>query len=419
MSTTPEHPSDEVVKQPAASPQKVLAWVVVIIAVALAAYLVAPWVLPVRIVDGPYVQNATGDAISLIWYTSKPAACRVEIQVAGEVRTLAATADGRRHRARVTDLIPGAAYPYAIMSGGRVLSEGLRCRTNRPPGQPFSFIVFGDSGKGSQAQYELAAQMQALHPPAEFLLHTGDVVYPDGARARYNYRLFTPYRRLMSEIVLWPCVGNHDVEDDGTAPAYEEVFETPANGPPGLRPDHNYWFDYAAARIVVLDSNLEEAVLAEQVAPWLEEVLADDTPRWKFVAFHHPPFTGGKYEPDARIRTHLVPIMEAADVDIVFNGHDHNYQRIAPLRAGEIVDRSVGVTYVITGAGGAALYQPRGADVPYVEKSDFDQHSFTQVSVTGDRITLRQISRRGEAIDEVSWEKATVATQPATQPASP
>ena len=54
-----------------ARPRSVLAGVLVIVLVALGAYAAAPWLLPVRIREGPLVQQSTEDAVTLIWYTTR------------------------------------------------------------------------------------------------------------------------------------------------------------------------------------------------------------------------------------------------------------------------------------------------------------------------------------------------------------
>ena len=401
----------------AAAPRVVLLWVVVLIVVAAGMYAVAPWILPVRINEGPMVQLASGDAVSLVWFTTRPATCSVNVTIDGVERVFNANAVGRRQLVRIDGLQPATTYPYRIQAGRRKLSDGLAFQTNGTAKQRYGFVVFGDSGRASQAQYSLAADMACLQPPPDFLVHTGDLVYPSGERRLYGERFFVPYRHLLPRVNFWPCLGNHDVAKDGSAAAYEEVFELPHNGPEGLRPGYNYWFDYASSRFVVIDSDADETTLKERVAPWLLAAMSAPGPRWKFVAFHHPPYTGGKHAPDLRVQRALVPAIEAAGVDIVFNGHDHNYQRTYPLRGGEIVSPeeaasgASGVIYIVTGAGGAQLYelQPPAKRPAYFAFGDGQQHSFTHVTIDGDKLTLRQIAQGGNVIDEVQLAKPPVA----------
>lgn len=388
----------------AAPPRIVLLWIVVIVVVAAVLYGVAPYVLPARIYEGPYVQMADETGVTLRWYLTRPAACSVVVDPEGAAQRWDSAADGTAQRVRIDGLQPGRSYSYRVSAGDRALTDTLTFQTNRAPGQRFQFMVFGDSGRGTRVQYKLAGVMTRYTPQADLLVHTGDVVYPDGARYRYAERFFAPYRHLLARVNLWPCLGNHDVDADGRAPGYEEVFELPANGPDGLPAGHNYWFDYASSRFAVIDSNpyMTEERLRDEVAPWLYRVLGDPTPEWRFVVLHHPPYTGGKYAPDERVQRALVPTFEAVGVDIVFSGHDHNYQRTHPLRGGQIVPDGEGVVYLISGAGGADLYTPRGPAPAYVAALNNQVHSFTFVTVEGRELSLRQVSLNGETLDQAA-----------------
>jgi predicted phosphodiesterase len=358
---------------------------------------------------------ASTDTITLIWYTTRPAQCAVYVNIGGEERVEPAQADSSRNRVRLTGLAPGLQYNYEIRVGERKLTHGLAFQTNRAPDEKYTFLVFGDSGMGTRAQYLLATQMANALPPADFLLHTGDMVYPAGSRRDYEERFFAPYRRLIAHINLWPCLGNHDVQKDGSAPAYHEVFEVPDNGPPGLPPGDNYWVDYASCRIVVIDSDKDEATLRDHVAPWLRTVMAAPEPRWRFVAWHHAPYTNGKHRPSESAQRALVPVIEAVGVDVVFNGHDHNYQRTMPLREGQIVDPESGVVYVVTGAGGAQLYEVREPSPDWIAAQNSQHFSFTQVTVDGDDLTLRQIAMDGSVLDEhLLWKSVEADEEPPT-----
>jgi len=400
----------------AVPPRVILLWVILLIVFAALMHAVAPWILPARIIEGPLVQAVGPRSATLVWYLTRPARCDVVVTIDGEGRGYPVHSAGRRCVAHLDGLEPGSVYPYQIRTGQRLLTRDLSLRTGAPAGQRFTFLVFGDSGMGSRAQYLLAREMLASQPPPDFILHTGDIVYPAGERTLYEERFFAPYRALLASIPLWPCLGNHDVRSDGAAPAYEEVFVVPDNGPAGLPPKHNYWFNHASCRVAVIDSNADEKTLRAHVAPWILSVMSPRDARWKFVALHHPPYTAGKYPPDATIQDTLVPVFEEAGVDVVFSGHDHNYQRTHPLRAGQVVQPGDGIAYIVTGAGGAKLYDLRPPDQrpSWIAAADDQHHSFTQVTVEDGQLTVRQIARGGSILDEFVLRKETA---PGTQTA--
>jgi len=367
-------------------------------------YVLGPWLLPVRIIEGPYVQQTGCDRAIVIWYTTRPlraGEAEFVLCLGRDDRLVPIQPARRRNRVVLTDLEPGQTYLYRVRLGRRLLAQAS-LRTASLPTEGCSFIVLGDSGVGGQAQYLLARRMRDLDP--DFVLHTGDVVYPDGERDDYLDRFFAPYRELLAKVSFWPTLGNHDWDSDGGA-AYLEVFELPENGPQELPPETNYWFDYGPVRAAVVNSNLSEQVLADAVAPWLRQVFASCPASWRFVVLHHPPYTAAKHRPCDRVQRALVPAFEEARVDVVFGGHNHLYERTVPLRAGQAVGVGEGVVYVVSGAGGAKLYPALPPDQrPFYIAAQYDaRHSFTHVLVNGQTLRLRQVDIDGRVVDEWSF----------------
>jgi len=408
-------------RRAAAAPRTILLWVIVLIVVALGMHAVAPWILPARIYEGPLVQMASETGVTLIWYTTRPAPCRVVVSAGGQDRTFPAEAEGRRNRVRIDGLEPGTTYAYEVQLNRGSLTHGLTFQTNRSADQRYTFLVLGDSGKATRAQFSLAAEMAVTQPPADFILHTGDLVYGTGKRAGYEDRFFAPYRQLLARVNFWPCLGNHDVEEDDDVSVYTDIFELPDNGPPGVPPERDYWFDYASCRIAVFDSNADAATLRDHVAPWLRTVMSGSAARWKFVAFHHPPYTAGRHHAALAIQETIVPVIEEVGVDLVFNGHDHNYQRTYPLLDGHIVEPGRGLIYIVTGAGGAEFYDMKPADQrpAYLAACNDHQHSFTQVTIAGDDLTLRQIAVGGQILDELTLHKPAGGNPSSTPTTAP
>ena len=370
---------------------------------------VSPWLLPVRIVEGPLIQHTATTAFTIVWVTTRPVAGHVAVRIAGQPRKFEVRSTATHNSATIDGLSPGESYEYEILAGDRPVPDGKGIvRTNKPAGESFRFVVFGDSGRGWQAQYKLAARMVENQP--DFLLHTGDLIYPAGERADYARSFFTPYRRLIRNVAFWPSLGNHDIPN---IDAYHGVFELPPNGPTGLAAEDNYWFDYSDARFVVLDSNASAEGLKEKISPWLRQVFAERPNCWKVVVFHHPPFTASRHKPNKKVHESLVPAINEAGVDIVFNGHNHLYERIRPPHGdGASAATSVPV-YVVTGAGGYSLYETADANRPaHIEKQYNAMHSFTSVGVTADTMTVRQIALDGHEVDSFELKKSPPASHP-------
>jgi hypothetical protein len=379
--------------------RQVLLYALLFVTVALALHGLAPWILPLWVEEGPLLQGVTPTSATIVCFTSRASREPLRVNLDPPHGQADVRYTGRRQALTLSGLTPGAPYRYTLESGARTLAAG-ELRTPTDDQEAFEFLVFGDSGKASRAQFLLATRMANDHPG--FVLHTGDLVYPDGQRHLYKTRFFEPYRELLADAAFWPCLGNHDVAAEDGGQAYVDVFELPENGPPGAPPERNYWFDYGTARVVVLDSNAEEAALRDAVAPWLREALSDPKPRWRFVALHHPPYTVGQHAPDQRVQRALTPVFDDAGVDIVFAGHDHTYQRTQPVHGGALAPDGRGVVYVVSGAGGAQLYSlaPQETWPDYLVTANNTIHSYTRVAVDGRRLTLEQVDVDGRVLDQ-------------------
>ncbi len=366
-----------------------------------------PETRPVRLTRGPMVQSVTETSAVLTWETNVASDERVEFGPTSQLGFVGESAKQvRYHSAKLSGLEPGREYFYRIIGNGTKLTEGLSFRTNKPAGQPFRFVVFGDSGVGSKEQRAIAVQVEAAQP--DFIVHTGDLIYGAGERMNYLKGFFEPYGKTITRVGFYPSLGNHDIGTDYGRP-YLDTFVLPENGPPSLTRERNYWFEYGDALFIAVESNAPDWRITEVIAPWLEETIRASTKKWKFVYFHHPPYQAGaraEADPDSlKTRRHLTPVFERTLPSMVFVGHDHYYARLRPIG---------GVRYIVTGAGGAPLYEKKhdyGVNEIFYNK----RHSFTVVDIDGDLLTLTQINDKGELVDkyEQTADRKIAASVPA------
>ncbi len=351
---------------------------------------------------GPMLQNVATNGFSVAWWRAGGGQDELWIRTAASdpPTVYPAARHGAHFEARASELKSGTAYAYEIRrrtrGASRLLCAG-QARTAPPPGTPFSFLVFADSGSGQAAQYELAQIMD--RQSADLVLHAGDLIYGSVGPGNYARKFFRPYRNLLRRAFFYPVLGNHDLKSSA-GQTFLEKFSLPADGPTALPPKHCYWFDYGDARFVGIDSNLDSNTLAGVVAPWLQDVLGAATCRWKFVYFHHAPWAGGTRPANAAICATLVPAIEAGDADIVFCGHNHLFERTPPLRAGRIAPTH-GTVYVTTGAGGKSLQAERHGGAEGLAAYDDAQFSFTRVRVDAGHVVIEQIGAENDVLDRV------------------
>ena len=346
------------------------------------------------------VQDVATNEFTVVWWRAGGGEDELRLRgVADPEAIFPAVRDDERYEARATGLAPGTSYRYEILrqdARPSPLCVGS-ASTAKQPGDPFSFLVFADSGGGRSPQYHLARVMGSY--PSDFILHAGDLIYGKGPCGNYVRRFFQPYKHLLPSIPFYPVLGNHDLREDN-GQTFLDKFSLPANGPPSVQPERCYWFDYGNARFVGIDSTLDQETLDRAVAPWLREILGTSSQQWKFVFLHHAPWEGGGRIGDGKIRATLVPAIEESGADIVFCGHNHLYERMHPMRAGQVVP-SNGVLYVTSAAGGNNLHKEKHGDSPRLATYNNTQFSFTWVNVRGNQIELQQISEDDEILDQV------------------
>lgn len=364
------------------------------------------FVTPVLVV-GPMLQRVGANSATVVWRTAVDRPGHVVLLNEGKARLVPAVIENGWHIARIDRLEPDKAYRYVVRHERAIGSPqelaSATVHTAPSPGQPVQFLVFGDSGSGSNSQANLAARMR--EHTFDFAIHTGDLIYPAGEPELYADRFFRPYAAMIRTVPFYPILGNHDVKTDDGQPLLD-TFVLPENGPEGLEPERCYWFEFGDVRIVGIDSTLEWDPLRETVAPWLRRVLSESRRTWTIAFFHHPPYTNSKHDPDRKMRETLVPALEEGGVDVVFCGHNHLFERTKPIRDGQVVPIGEGIVYVISGAGGASKYAERDTAVDYIAAYNHDTFSFTVATITGATLRLRQIDIRGEVIDDWSYTRS-------------
>jgi predicted phosphodiesterase len=336
----------------------------------------------------PYVQNVSASSAVIAWVSEKPDVGLVEY---GETPRLGHKGTdarvGRRHAVTLGALEPGSTYYYRVAETDSS-SEMCRFRT-APTGEAsrFAFAVIGDSGRGRKNQLAVAALLERLKP--DLILHTGDVVYPSGEDRHYDRRFFVPYRRLLKEVPIFPVLGNHDLEKDNGA-AYLNNFHPPRND---LRNTERYYsFDWGNAHFIALDSELyyeDDSSSPEEQKAWLERDLSQTRQPWKMVYLHRPMYSSSKHGSDEKIRKDLEPILVRHEVDMVFSGHDHAYERTVTIR---------GVTYIVSGGGGKGLYPAGRSEWTAFSKST---HHAVLVRIDGDRLSLKAVEPDGIVLDRL------------------
>ena len=269
--------------------------------------------------------------------------------------------DYYQHEATLIGLAPSTTYTYDVLLGGVSATGGDdRLTTAPPPGTgSVSFIAFGDSGSGTRAQHRLAELMidDSAANRWDLALHTGDVVYPKGTYALLHQRFFDIYAPWLRRRPAFMSFGNHEDYALKGKP-YFDLFVLPENGANPAFPAHReryYSFDYGPVHFIALDTQPNPGW--QQQVDWLVRDLESTSQPWRIAFFHRPAFGSNAFSSAPDIQPALRPVFERFGVQLVLQGHEHDYARGAPWREGAASHQAV--IYIVTGGGGAGLNDPR------------------------------------------------------------
>jgi acid phosphatase type 7 len=315
---------------------------------------------------------------------------------------------------QVTGLRPGTTYPYLIRSRVGTTSEGSFTTAPEQPA-PFRFDVFADQGdcSHSPAACRVIDGIAADRPA--FVLGAGDLSYANHNGPGAWDQWFDEVQAFARAAPLMPTVGNHEFPKGDPSSAFPDPISSYKGRfvlPPAHHEDY-YSFDYAGVHVVALPEVYVPMGPRSAFRRWLTADLsaANNNPRvrWK-VAFDHRPFhsSGRRHGAYEHFVQDELPTLEQQHVDLVFSGHEHNYERTLPLRGGAPVSRDVhhairgaGTTYVVTGGGGASTYDDFGP-MPSWDAARRAHHEHVRVDVRPTELHLVSTTDYGKVIDDLT-----------------
>ncbi|MFF0381780.1 purple acid phosphatase family protein [Streptomyces sp. NPDC004286] len=296
--------------------------------------------------------------------------------------------------ARLSHLRPGQTYYYGVGHHGFDPAEPhllgtLGTFTTAPAHKaPFTFTAFGDEGVG---YHGLANNALILGQNPAFHLHAGDIAYGDPSGAGktadtgFDSRTWDQFlhqtESVAKQIPWMPAYGNHDMEAWYSPNGYggeEARWSLPDNGPDAANLPGVYSFVYGNTAVISLDANdisyeipANLGISGGTQTRWLEAQLkkyrAARDVDFVVVFFHHCAYcTSTAHASEGGVRQEWVPLFEKYTVDLVINGHNHQYERTDVIKGDTVTKKlpiggtaypeTEGVVYVTAGAAGRSLY---------------------------------------------------------------
>jgi acid phosphatase type 7 len=178
------------------------------------------------------------------------------------------------------------------------------------------------------------------------ILALGDNQYDQGSYPAYSTYFDPTWGRVKSKIR--PVPGNHEYMTSGAAGYYEYFGSTAGDPSRGY-----YSYDLGSWHIVALNSSIADGATSSQVT-WLEQDLAAHPTLCTLAYWHHPRWSSGEHGNITSVSA-FWRVLYSYHVDVVLNGHDHDYERFARQTPTGTASSS-GIREFVVGTGGKSHY---------------------------------------------------------------
>ncbi|KAI3734145.1 hypothetical protein L6452_13608 [Arctium lappa] len=282
-------------------------------------------------------------------------------------------------------------------------------------------LVIGDWGRrGLYNQSDVAFQMGKMgeNLDADFIISTGDNFYEDGLIDEEDplfVESFTDIYTATSLQKQWYAVlGNHDYRGNVLAqlsPTLTQrdskwlclrsfivnsgivefffVDTTPFQDKYFTEEHHKYDWRGVLPREDYLSSVLKEVDMA----------LKESSAKWKIVIGHHTIFSAGSHGNTQELVDQLLPILEAREVDLYINGHDHCLQHIS--------SQNSQLQFLTSGGGSKAWRGEINNWDPNEMKFYYDGQGFMTLGITENEVNVAFYDVVGKILHTWSTSKYT------------
>jgi hypothetical protein len=226
-----------------------------------------------------------------------------------------------------------------------LVEDGL---TAAPPPGTSTILVAGDIAACTEDGDERTAPIVAGQ--AGTVLIAGDNAYESGSLREYEECYDPSWGQFF--LRTRPVPGNHEYQTPDAA-GYFDYFGDRA----GERGKGWYSYDLGRWHVVALNSECARiggCDAGSEQEQWLRADLAAHPNLCTLAYWHRPRFSSGEHDDEETV----APLWQAlydAGADLVLQGHDHDYERFAPLDASGAIDVDHGIKSFVVGTGGRQL----------------------------------------------------------------
>lgn len=285
-------------------------------------------------------------------------------------------------------LLPNTTYQYRVGGDGH-FSPMYAFTTPGAPGtfDTYRIGVVGDSRGSYEEWSHIFTAMESYDP--DFYVFTGDAVSYGGNQEEWD-AWFRATGETLAHKAMILAHGNHE----GLATNYFAQMSLPGN---------EQWFTikYGTLHLVILNDTASGLTGLTDQAAYLDRSFADAVPGYRGVTAHHQGMyaTCTLHGSNETLRDLWVPKYDAYGVQMVFNGHNHLYERSVPIRGGVEVAPTEGAIYITTGGAGAPLYRTFDQEEWFAGAANSIEHFvIADFSPAGIHVVARDLA--GNVIDD-------------------
>ena len=310
------------------------------------------------IIAGPYLQNPTGDSMTIMWITDKNCTGAVEYgldrslgQNAVSVNDGFIQANTKIHKVTINDLKPDTEYhykvtstdilkfePYKVTFGETVSSSILTFSTLNPKTKSISFIVLNDL----HDKLDIAASLLDLENARDYdlVFLNGDIISDPQSEEQIVAFLKGITDLFAAEKPFILIRGNHETRGEWARDIRNYI----------VLPDDNFYysFNFGPVNFTILDSGEDK-----EDSHWAYSGLNDfDSYRstqkiwlgkhikspsfkkapWRICLTHIPLFGSGDAHGTTDCREKWATLLNKGKIDLHISGHTHRYAMHEPTK---------------------------------------------------------------------------------------
>lgn len=278
------------------------------------------------------------------------------------------------------------------------------------------FTAAGDFG----AEEDTATVLDGMRmAEPDFSIALGDLSYEEASEAEWCDFV---KGRLGVNFPFMLIAGNHD--DGAGNGTFSNFLSCLPNNMPGVSGDYGkqYFFDYknlarfifVSPGLIIAGTEYDYSAGSERYK-WLSDVIDEARNKnipWVIVSMHKNCISVGSK--DCEIGTGMFNLLVEKKVDLILQGHDHNYQRgrqlglnpncasieihsynpfcVANMSSGSAYGKGDGPVVIIAGTGGQSLYDVKGTDKEagyfsaWMGKNDEARKGFIKIVVNEEKL---------------------------------